>query len=332
MYKIRYFMVTLTIMFLSLQNGQAAQNIGALGRVFPAGGIISLAGPPGDTIQRIDVKPGDRVSTSSLLVTFESERMRKLDIELANSNIKQIDRKSGKAVQIQERQIENIKKRATQFIALQKIKVNSTQGNLDYATSNLNRLMNAGEGSFSIQQKEEREHQQTVAQISLSMATQELERLSSARDLDLELARLTLSRLKMDREINLEQAKEQLEIATGNLSASTLKAPSSGIILDVLQKKGEKCTGAPIIRMADLSTMAVIAEVFQADILKVTQGMKATITSKSLPESLSGTIASISRIISDPSKVAKVNIILDDPMLAARLINLEVEVSILMDK
>ncbi len=332
MYKIRYFIVILTIIFLPFQTIQAAQNIGALGRIFPAGGIINLAGPPGDTIQSIVVKSGDLVSAASLLVTFESEKMRHLDIEIASNNLKQIDRKSAKAVQIQEQQIEIIKKRATQFIALQKIKVTSAQGNLDYATSNITRLMNAGEGSFSIQQKEEREHQQTVAQVNFSIATQELKRLSSARDLDLKLARLTLSRLKMDREISLEQAREQFETATGNLSVSTLKAPSSGVILDVLQKKGEKCTGSPIIRMADLSMMIVIAEVFQADILKITKGMKATITNKSLPESLSGTIDSIGRVISDPSKVAKVNIILDDPKLAARLINLEVEVSILMDK
>jgi hypothetical protein len=62
------------------------------------------------------------------------------------------------------------------------------------------------------------------------------------------------------------------------------------------------------------------------------EGMKATITSKSLPGALTGTIKSISRIISDPSKVANVIIVLDNPEPASRLINLEVEVSIETDK
>ncbi len=330
--KIRYLILIPAILLLSSQNMNAAQNIGALGRIFPGRGIINLAGPPGETIEEILVKPGDQVSASSLLVTFASRKMRNLDVEMANSNIKQIERKSAKAVEIQELQIENIKERSNQLIALQKTQVSFAQENLNYATSSLNRLLNAGEGSFSVQQKEEREHQQKVAQISLNIAGHELKQLSSTRDSDLGLARLTLSRLKMDKEISLEKAEEQLKTATENLSTSTLKAPSSGIVLDILQKKGEKCTGAPIIRMADLSVMTVTAEVFQADILKITKGMKANITSKSLPESLTGTISSISRIISDPSKVANVTIVLDDPKVAARLINLEVEVSILLDK
>ena len=60
-----------------------------------------------------------------------------------------------------------------------------------------------------------------------------------------------------------------------------MKAPTKGKILKILARPGE-LVGAPqpIVQMADLSQMAVVAEVYETDINKVHEGQKVEITSK----------------------------------------------------
>jgi len=333
MIKIKFILTTLAFfLFVALPIQAAQQNIGALGRIFPKGGIISLSGPPGDTVDLIMAVPENQVLEGTSLMVFASQKKREQEVETAKNNILQTEQKTAIAIALQKQKIDTISKSATDRIALQKMKIEAAQEQKLFAANNLNRLLTAGQASYSTQQKEEREHQQKIAENNLVTASLELEQLNRTRDADLELARLELSRLTADQKISMENARDHLNTAILNLAVATLKAPGPGTILEILQKKGEAVSGGPIIRMADLTTMMVIAEVFQADILTIEKGMKATITSKSIPETMTGTVVSISRIISDPSKVANVHIVLDDAALASKLLNLEVEVSILTGK
>jgi HlyD family secretion protein len=308
-----------------------AQNIGALGRIFPAKGIVMLAGPVGDTIETLHVASEDPVSQGTLLVTFGSLKKRQMEVVRAENQLDWANRQTQKAIDIQNRQIQIIRNQSDHLILLQKKNILSVQEQYEFAQKSLDRLLSVGPQSYSLQTMEVKKHNLQMAAIHLETAKSKLENLKTSKSLDLETAELELSRLKLDRDIRLEQASNDLKKARNNLALSTLASPSDGVIIEVMQKKGENCTSGPIMQLADLSAMIVIAEVFQADLLKIKPGMKAKITSKSLPETLTGKVHTIGRIILDPSKIAKVGILLDDPVTAARLINLEVEVSILME-
>jgi HlyD family secretion protein len=112
------------------------------------------------------------------------------------------------------------------------------------------------------------------------------------------------------------------------LEHASLDAPMNGTVLEVLQSVGEATGGRPVIRMADLENMYVIAEVFEGDLLKISPGMKATVTGNALPGSLTGEVESIGRVINPANRTADVKIRLDEPAVASKLINLEVDVSI----
>jgi HlyD family secretion protein len=95
-----------------------------------------------------------------------------------------------------------------------------------------------------------------------------------------------------------------------------------------VQNVGDQGGLGAALKMADLRSMDAVIEVFESDVLKLSPGLKATVTSKSLPRPLSGRIMSIGRVVSSQSRNSEVIIRLEDPGTAAKLINLEVDVSI----
>lgn len=309
------------------QAAEGGENIGALGRIHPSGGIVYLAGPPGVTIERIFVTPGQPVAESAPLVLFASRELLDLEVAIAEHNLANVETTTANAIETQKIKLKTLEASSANAIALQEIKVKAAREDFDFASKALSRMLDAGSESYSIQQKEEKEHMIESSRINLDMTKRELERLTFSSRKDLELAKLELNHMEINRKIKLVQSKKQLDLSKATQKQAMLTAPVSGTILEVLQKKGEKSSGT-LIHMADLSQMVVIAEVFQGDLLRMAPGMKATIQSKSLPKALTGRVKAVSRIIEERSKAANVTITLDDPETAAKLINLEVDVSI----
>ncbi len=129
-------------------------------------------------------------------------------------------------------------------------------------------------------------------------------------------------------------------MASLRVAQTFITAPRSGTILRVLAQRGELVSAPqPVLRMADLSAMAVLAEVYETDIHKIFEGQAATITSKvDNARKLTGKVKSIGNMIgknrvydADPladvdRRVIEVKIALDQPAVAAKLINLQVNV------
>ena len=82
------------------------------------------------------------------------------------------------------------------------------------------------------------------------------------------------------------------------------------------------------IELGDLTAMYVICQVFQGDMLKLKPGMKATIKSSALDQSLAGTVEEIGRVIDTKAQLGEAKIRLDDARLPSRLVGMEVEVQI----
>ncbi len=76
-------------------------------------------------------------------------------------------------------------------------------------------------------------------------------------------------------EFNVKSAEASLKELRTNLSRTTIKAPTSGIISSLVAERGERVvgtiqmTGTEIMRISDLRTMEVQVEVSENDIIKV---------------------------------------------------------------
>ena len=283
------------ILVLSMHSigASGVENIGALGRIEPAGGVVNLIGASGDTIVEIAVSEGDVVEKGAMLATFKSYALRSTEFELAELAV---------------REAKEVGKMA---ISLQDLNVRKAREDLDYAQKNLDRFRKMGGAeTLSEQQKEEREHLVNIGQIQVRAAEEEL------------------ARLKRDLEIKLENAEKQLKIAEERMAASVLRAPIGGTILEILKNPGETMGAEPFILMANLKKMYVIGEIYESDLLKLSPGLAATVTSNSFPFRLKGKVESVGRIIAERSKVAKAAILLDKSETASKLINMEVSISI----
>lgn len=321
-------LITLGLIFALYSKPWAEEKVGALGRIQPGGGIIHMAGPPGDTIAAINVKEGDFIEKGEPLVTLASGATYKAEVSLAKIALEKVDKLGQESIALQELKVADILKRATMAIVIQELKIKKAKEDYDFALRRLKRLDAIGSDTFSAQQAEVRRYDVEKARINMSLVEQGLKKLERDRDLNLASTRRELKRLRIEHEINVKQAQQDLEMARKKLKSSVLRAPMGGTVLEILQNVGERTGGQTLIKMADLRQMYVVAEIFEADLLKISPGMKATITSNSLPSPLNGQVESIGRIISDNSKITKVKIRLIDSEVASKLINLEVNVSI----
>ncbi len=270
----------------------APLKIGALGRLKPSGGIITISVPQGNIMLSVLVKRGDIVRKGTHLLTIQDSGQNKLDVELAELDLKEVLSTTEKS------------------IGIKTIEVQIAKMEYDHADSALKRLIEGGSETYSAQGKEDREH---------------LVRTTKSK---LEVAQQDLVRLEAERETKVARASMKLEAAKKKLRQTAVVAPIDGTILEILQSAGDVGGSGPALKMADLRRMDAVIEVFEGDILKLSTGLKASITSKSLPAPLTGRIVSIGQIVSVQSRNSEVVIRLDDPRTAAKLINLEVNVSI----
>jgi multidrug resistance efflux pump len=86
--------------------------------------------------------------------------------------------------------------------------------------------------------------------------------------------------------------------------------------------------GEPVIRMADLRSMDVTCQVYEADLLKIRPGMRATIKNNAFAKPLNGVVRTVGRMVEARAKLGEVRIRLDNPSPANRLVGMEVEVVI----
>ncbi len=266
-------------------------NIGAIGHLEPAGGVITIGGPGGDTVAEVLVKEGDLVKQGDLLVRFTGEAGARANFKAAQLAVREADTGGAHTVELT---------RLAEEVA--------REGH-EAAKVRLTRYLKLEPSSISPQESELRQTQLKAAELQLKIARETRAQAEFVRALAIENA-----------QVNLVQAELQWE-------RSLATSPISGTVIQCSTVPGAPAHGG-LVQVADLSEMIIKAEVFEGDLLKIKLGAKAQATSSSLPESLSATVVSIGRQVSGQSKVAEVRLRLDQAELAAQFIGMEVNVAI----
>lgn len=135
----------------------------------------------------------------------------------------------------------------------------------------------------------------------------------AARDSAMQLAKAALQRLK-NWDISPVQIR-RLEQDENIARTLTLAAPSDGVVMQKLAVEGMRfVAGDPLFRIADLSRVWLIANVFEQDLAAIRTGAMAKISFAAYPgESFTGKIAFIHPDVGKDTRTVKVRIEVPNP-------------------
>jgi HlyD family secretion protein len=138
----------------------------------------------------------------------------------------------------------------------------------------------------------------------------------------------------------IEVARNRISMDEVEVERTLVRAPVAGRVLEVHAHAGEFTSPGGVLDLGRTDHMFAIAEVYEADIGRVSVGQNASITSNALPGALSGKVERIRGQVhkqdvtgTDPAarkdaRIIEVEIRLDDSETAAGLTNLQVEIVI----
>jgi len=301
--KARILASVLLIWGIGLAPLQARDEIGAVGEFQPGSGILELIGTPGARISEILVKAGEEVDKGDVLVTFSNYDVLKAQVDLASF------------------ELDHLRRTRETKLALQAHAVESARLALERSRRKLRDQERLGPVATSKRELTDLEDLVVDARRSLERETTQQQQL---------LIRLELEELK---------AKARLDLAHARFRDAVMKAPISGTVLAVLKEVGESLGVGEIgtatldiaaVSIADLTRMYVVCDVYEGDLLRIHEGMKAKASSAAISGDITGVIERISRQVDTSSRLGRVWILLDEAELASRLIGMEVQVKILL--
>ncbi len=302
--------------------------IHALGRLEPRGTILQLSprsGNEGATVEQILVREGDDVPAGAVLAHLDNRERRLAALKEAEARLEVAEAK------------------------LQQVRTGAKAGDIDAQLASV-RLAEeqAKVAKRDLERAQELQLRKAVTSEMLDMRQWELDRLI----LEQRRAAGILESLQEIREVDVRVAEKEVAAskaavvrAKADAEACELIAPVAGRVLRIHTYPGERISDSGILELGDVRHMQAVAEVFEADVVRLCVGMKAEVKIDASEMRLSGTVAQIGNLVArkavltnDPvsdtdARVVEVRIQLNEDFEenVARLSNARVEISILLD-
>jgi HlyD family secretion protein len=333
-----------------------ATSVGALGRLEPAGGVIRVAGPPGERLGELLVAEGERVVAGQVLARLESYSERLAEREYAAAQLQEARARLEAETRFGQAQIEEARTRLSRLDEPQQLQIRSQEAvveriraELADAEANLARFQALWqEGAISQQELDQKALVVRQRQEDLQAAEATLNQLRLARERDLRNAQAQVQAAeaalrRAQAQVQLQSLARNLGLAEARLERTLIRAPRAGQVLKIHTRPGEViAANQGILELGNTDQMMVVAEVYETDILRVRPGQRATISNRVLPETLQGRVERVGLQIgkkdvlnTDPAadvdaRVVEVYIRLDPESSArvAGLTNLQVNVAI----
>jgi HlyD family secretion protein len=264
-----------------------ARNPEALGRIEPAGGVIDVSGPVGDRITGFakGVKAGATVRAGEPLVFLESGELIQIELlaielEIAQAKFAQAAQERAAEAAAKAAEIDLKKARLAEGdLALHQAKINvataaqkTARKDFDVLSEILEEGKESNGGGFVNQQQvdqqatllEKANAELAYAKAAHAKAKETVKVAILAAEAQLEAANKQLELAKAGTAVKLLEKKKEVKNAA--LERTTVRAPITGTILKVFAQAGEAVGPRPILKMADLTKMVVVAEVYETDI------------------------------------------------------------------
>jgi HlyD family secretion protein len=290
----------------------------ALGHLEPGNRVIEVGTSPG-RLAALEVRVGDEVRKGDALASLDnlpeliaSRDARRAEVEMARLELEAVEELGPLEIEATEAELRRLE--AEQQVA-----------ETDHA-----RILELRQDNLVSQQ--EYDHQRALTRQSTEETAAARARLRHLRG--------SLDNQRHQAKAAWQRAEAQLADAEARLARARIVAPVDGTVLEILTWPGEVLDSRPILRMGETGTMYATAEVYETDLRFLSPGLAATASSPALADPLTGRVERIGRIIrandllsTNPAaqadrRVAEVRVRLDQPELAARLVNLQVDVEI----
>ncbi|MGE3245558.1 MAG: HlyD family efflux transporter periplasmic adaptor subunit [Beijerinckiaceae bacterium] len=309
------------------QAAEKSRPVAGLGRLLPAGEVITIAPPYGAGDARIAtlaVKEGERVAKGQVLAVLDNERQLKAALETARAAV------AARAATLAQVRAATLASREEAKAALERAVATAKNAKLDFDRSEPLRKR----GYLSDQAYE-------LRRTTLAQANRDVER-----------ARATLSRYgdgDVDKQPdvivaarNLDSARADLDRSLADLDKAYARAPIDATVLTIVARAGEKPGAQGIMNIGDIDKMKIEVEVYQTEIKRVALGDKVVAKAESLPAELHGAVTRIglevakqtlvdaSPAANTDARVIKVSVTLDpdSSAVARRFTNLQVTAQI----
>jgi HlyD family secretion protein len=338
------------------------EKVVALGKIQPADGVLAVSAVPGSQIASLLVQENEQAPAGAQLATLVSLEMQQAQVGSIKAKMQEAEARlaAETAVAAANQAKAKIAQEKAESSGLdleaQQAQVDLLQATVAAAERQAGRLDGASTDLVSAQQQDttqlslaEQRAKLKVAEVTLAKMQQSAEFAKTAAAADLAAAEAAAAQVKAS--FPLDSLKQQLVMAELQRDRSMLKAPIAGTVLKTFVQPGETVGNSPVLQMADLSRMVVVAEVYQNDIKKLKPGQKVIVESRAFhapfdEQGLRGEIVRIGRQTAgaglksmDPfaktdRDVLEVSIALDEASSqeAAKFVNLQVDVVIPLDE
>jgi len=299
-----------------LPNGLPTENtefepVKALGRILPSQGIIEIGAVPTEQIQSIAVKVGSRVHQGDELARLASYDLLQQQIAALEAKREEALAQVAAEKALLDQQIARARlafdevKLGEREIQVQREQLVFLQQKLDQERRELRRLQKAPPALISAQDVERQQLLTAKTEADLQAAHRAIDTLTAKQDLALRTAQaeidvLEASKKRIDAQAPLASLDAEIASLRAQQKRSIVRAPCDGEILEIYAQPGELVGNQPILRMADLTTMNVVAEVYEAAKRTIRPGQKVTISTPALSAPLDGTVQRVGAIVATP--------------------------------
>jgi len=262
-----------------LERGRAANEIIARGHIEPLGRVVAVNGPPeaGSTVALVSkllVEQGSKVEANQVVAVLNGFDVSKTEYEVAEANLA--------LAKLQYEQVQaGIGKPGD--IAAQRNVVAARRAELARLEKDWDRTSELVRQNFSsVQNLDTRRSQLLQGREDVLQAENALKALTEVRDVDL---RVSAGQVAVS-QANVARAKALME-------RLQVRAPVAGTVLSIQARAGEAIQMEGILRLADMSRLIAVAEVDQAQVGLVADGMSATIEGAMLAQPVAAKVTRI---------------------------------------
>lgn len=295
----------------------------ALGRLLPAGDIVTVATPYGAGDARVaslPVRIGQRVEAGTVLATLDNAAELKeatnaaaAEVSVAEALLAQLRQ----TLAVSQTEAEAALKRAETEAGVAKTEFERAKSMFDRGVST--------EATLDRAKSATRQADQEIHRLAATVS-----RYRSGADLaqaDILVA-----------ERRLDSTRVALTRARTNQERAIIRAPSGGTVLEIYARPGERPDGRGVLDFGNTAQMTAEVEVYQNQISRIARGNKVRLRAEAFTETLRGRVVSIGvkvgrqgLIGSDPAantdaRVITVTVLLDSSSttIASRFVSLEV--------
>ena len=342
-------------------SGVTAGSINALGRVQPAGGVVSLVGVPGDRVLSVHVHVGDVVTVGQKLLTLSGEDERRLSLATLSAQIAEAEAAKAAA---EVAKVEKLKDAAAE-IASAKAKLAADLTALDTrakvitiqksrAETELGRLRSVEQAGLRVAGQDLLAAETLVAQaraeadaVGVQKARAAEQQAAAEASANAKRAAAAAGADQAIALIPLESLRAARAAAEAKAKAGVVVSPIAGRVVKLGVRPGDTLATLPAVQVADTGNMVVVAEVYETDIPRLRQMLRAgpvaatvdarlpglealkgsTTADKVAPMIARNTVFALGPREDADRRVIEVEVALDNDAAVADLIGLQVNVT-----